>query len=229
MEGGESHYARPVSGERHGVIVDLHDILPYLSRNAYARMLRRAAPALLNNVETLVLDPRDELVYLIYHAAVQHGGMNPVWTEDLDRIIRRNSAAGDFDWEAAARFIRTHGFGLPAACFLEELRSLRGTSVPDEFIRNCHPPGTKNILCGIYRRLTRKEFVPDIGHILRFFALNGFGRIFYAARFAFASPSFASARYGSTSPLKTAFSVAARPVLVALKSLSLVRKIAYPD
>ena len=225
MQSGEPHYARNREGERHGMVFDLHTSLPYLTPGAFRRLWKRARRANVNGEEALILDERDELAYLVYHASVQHGDMHPIWTGDLDLVIRRLNGKDDFDWKSVALEIRRRGFGMPAAVFFERLVQARGTPVQAGFIRACHPSGPDTFDAKLYRYLTRGHGVFGLGHVLRLFTIRGINRVFYVFRYAFMPPEFIRARYASTGTLDTVLALIFRPVRGLIKLAALAGRV----
>jgi hypothetical protein len=211
MRTGKHNYAMPAKGDAQSFIFDLHDRLPYLSRNAFLRLWDRSVTRHINDTPVLLLDACDELVYLAYHAAVQHGDMSSVWMRDIDCLVRYHAAGGGPDWPAAARVIRRHNLGLPCAVLFSRLAAEWGAPVPERFIRACRPRGLNTPAARLYRYLVRRPGTPEIGHVLRLFTQRGFAKLFYMFSYAFPPPDFLNRRYNTRTTLDTTAASLLRP------------------
>lgn len=99
---------------------------------------KRARPAVLAGVETLVFCPEDLLLHLCLHAGCTHGfepGLRLFC--DIREILRHHEA--DLDWPLVRRLIREWGVGKSAYLTLSLARELLGAKLPDGWLEELRP------------------------------------------------------------------------------------------
>lgn len=99
---------------------------------------RRARPAVLAGVETLVFCPEDLLLHLCLHAGCTHGfepGLRLFC--DIREILRHHE--GDLDWTLVRRLIREWGIGKSVYLTLHLARELLGAKVPEGVMDELRP------------------------------------------------------------------------------------------
>jgi hypothetical protein len=126
------------------VNVDLHT-RPFRSvggRLDGAELLSRARPATLLGRPARLLDPADELLYLLVHAA-KHGACAPKWLLDLWVVTR------DFDgWPLLVDRARAAGVTRAAWAAARLVATLPGASIPEPALASLRPLLPARLLVG---------------------------------------------------------------------------------
>lgn len=139
---------------RSGTVLDLHwHLLSKQSRRADFGLGRSTwAPHLrwvqVGTAKVRTLDPVMTLIHLGVHAALT-GGHRLVWVKDIDAAVR-NEAPG---WDEVCRRAALAKAGPPVALMLGRARSLLGTPVPDDVLRELVPEPRWRTLTALTDRL----------------------------------------------------------------------------
>jgi hypothetical protein len=99
-----------------------------------AKLLARARPAQLLGQPVRLLDPADELLYLLVHAA-KHGACAPKWLLDIWVVTQ------DFDgWDRLVERAREAEVSRPAWAAAQLVAELPGAQLPETVLASLRPP-----------------------------------------------------------------------------------------
>lgn len=190
---------------KNGLDIDAHAGIWYLNERELALFHERAQDAAVGEQAARVPAPDDHLIFLLTHAAVQHGEIEPKWVEDVALLISRRGAEIDF----SDVWARLTAWGLaPAAAWFFKRSGIKFPGIIPE----------NN---SFYDLILDKLPAPNKGHLLQLlFARNWRFRFKYLKTAFFPDSSFLILRYDLKSPAAVFFWRLLRPGLM-LWSLAL--------
>ncbi len=162
---------------------DIHTRVWYLTPEEEADFRRDAGPVPVGEARAWTPAPQDHLIYILAHAAVHHGEIEPKWARDVRDLLKHH--AGTLSPRAVEGRLRSLGLWPAAQWFLRRAGLESVWPLAREEGRERRMNG----------RLDRLD--PFLkGHLLRFWFLRGWRfRLRYAAAAFFPETAFLRLRY----------------------------------
>lgn len=200
------------SYRKEGLDIDLHDGVWYLDKSEEEEFRARSRPVAVGESRARVPHPLDHLIFIMAHAAVHHGVLEPKWLEDA-RVLSKVSAS-EINGARTAALAAGFGLGPAISWFLER----SGLEIPG---LNEALPGAAR-----WRGLLESDF-PYRGQLLTMIFLRDWPfRLRFAVKTLFPETSFMSRRYDLEKPGRSIFWRVVRPLqlvagfMVSLGSLA---------
>jgi hypothetical protein len=191
----EFSYALELVEDTHGVVVEPHFALgypPFVDAIDLGRVWARAVPARVAGVETLALGPEATLLNLCLHLVHKAPAAPLLWLADLDRLVRREGDA--LDWDEFRFLARASGVAPLVAATLRRAGALLGSPWPEAVLVDL-----ERVAAGRLVRLLAGAGVDGKESLAALLALPGVrARLRYAAALLFPSPRFMTLEYGLT-------------------------------
>lgn len=182
------------------VIVEPHWTItypPFVDTIDMRAIWRRCTRGRVVGVDTWVLRTEELVLHLCLHVAHRNGAAPLLWLYELDRLLRREAEA--FDWQQFVSFARQAKLEPLILRVLRQVQALFVTPVPADVLERSAlaPPSSSEgrwvRLLGQQSRVDGKE------SFLVFFALKGLrAKLRYAFALLFPSPAFMLTHYGLT-------------------------------
>jgi len=198
---------------RPGVVVEPHWTLaypPFADALDMDRVWARCRPGRVVGEPALLLSSESLLLNLCLHLIHKAPDVPLLWLLDVDRLIRRE--AGAIDWDELLALTRSAGVERQVGAALRSVVDLLGTPVASRVLAALD--GTRP--AALDRLLVPEGGVDGRESLALLFALSGVRRrARYAAALLFPSPGFMTMEYGVTGPagLALAYSRRARHLL----------------
>ena len=198
---------------RPGVVVEPHWTLaypPYADALDMDRVWARCRPGRVVGEPALLLSSESLLLNLCLHLIHKAPDVPLLWLLDVDRLIRRE--AGAIDWDELLALTRSAGVERQVGAALRGVTDLFSTPVPSHVLAALDVTRP----AALDRLLVPEGGVDGRESLALLFALSGVRRrARYAAALLFPSPGFMTMEYGVTGPagLALAYSRRARHLL----------------
>jgi len=195
----EFSYTLELARDAHGgVVVEPHWTLaypPFADALDMARVWARCRSGRVVGEPALLLAPEALLLNLCLHVVHKAPDVPLLWLADIDRLVRRETDA--IDWDELVALARGAGVGGQVAAALRRVASLLATPLPPDLGETL---GVANP-AALDRLLVEGADVDGRESLALLFALGGIRRrVRYAATLLFPSPAFMTMEYGVTGP-----------------------------
>ena len=195
----EFSYTLEMARDAHGgIVVEPHWTLaypPFADALDMERIWARCCAGQVVGETALVLAPEAILLNLCLHLVHKTPDIPLLWLLDVDRLMRRDTGA--IDWDELIALARGARVERQVAAALDQVQRLLGTPLPPAVVRGLDAPGHDPL----DRLLGADSAVDGRESLALLFALRGTRRrARYAARLLFPSPSFMRLEYGVSGP-----------------------------
>jgi len=194
----------------------LYHKIPYLKDKSI--IWQKALALKIVGEDALIMSPEENIIYLSYHLAVQHGEPHGKWIEDIDTLLRHYK--GDIDWQKLIKKIKSYKLDIPCYYTLRKVKDDFNTPVPDSVLAEIKP--ANSLKAKVFKLVFQeKKPIPSISYFLEVLIQP---RLLFSS--SFPSLKFLQIRYKVNPPLAYLYYII-RPITLFLEGIKAVGRLLW--